>query len=111
MKDHQVAQFVNELTQVAKTYGQTQQLRDRISEVVGKTLQVGHRASVLVPGVEELPSHVQAQEAAQRIRETRTQLSLQLREQLHAIRSKDKKYMLRMLDDDDQVCHTDDAKR
>lgn len=39
MKDHEIAQFVNQLTEVAKRYGQTQQLRDRISHVVLERLK------------------------------------------------------------------------
>ena len=38
MKDHEIAQLVSELTQVAKDYGQTQQLRARISEIVVKAV-------------------------------------------------------------------------
>ncbi len=38
MKDHEIAQFVNELTKAAKTYGQTQQLRARIAEIVKRNL-------------------------------------------------------------------------
>lgn len=41
MKDHEIAQFVNQLTEVARTYGHTQQLRDRISEVVHRRLEHG----------------------------------------------------------------------
>jgi hypothetical protein len=34
IKDHQIAQAVNELTAIAREYGHSQQLRDRISRVV-----------------------------------------------------------------------------
>jgi hypothetical protein len=34
MKDHEIAQLVNELVEVAKTYWHTQQLRERISRLV-----------------------------------------------------------------------------
>lgn len=34
VKDHQIAQAVNELTEIARRYHDTQQLRDRISKVV-----------------------------------------------------------------------------
>ena len=34
MKDHQVAKLINDLTDVAKTYAHTEQLRDRISQLV-----------------------------------------------------------------------------
>ena len=44
MKDHEIAQFVNELTAVAKSFGQTQQLRDRLSEVVHRRLEHGRYA-------------------------------------------------------------------
>ena len=36
MKDHEIREFVNELTVVAKKYGQTQQLREQILAVVNK---------------------------------------------------------------------------
>lgn len=39
MKHHEIAKLVNELTKVAKQYGQTQQLRERIANVVVPTLQ------------------------------------------------------------------------
>lgn len=42
LKDHEVAQLVNELTRIGRVYGQTQQLRDRISQVVCSTLEVGN---------------------------------------------------------------------
>jgi len=34
MKDHEIAQFVNDLTDIAKTFGQTQQLREHIRSTV-----------------------------------------------------------------------------
>ncbi len=34
MKDHEIRELVNELTQVARDYGQTQQLRDRIAGII-----------------------------------------------------------------------------
>lgn len=34
MKDHEIRELVNELTKIAKEYGQTQQLRQRILGVV-----------------------------------------------------------------------------
>ena len=39
MKDHEVAQFVNELTTIAKEYGNTQQLREHISKCVKSHLE------------------------------------------------------------------------
>ena len=39
MKDHEITLLVNELTKVARTYGQTEQLRARIAEVVIKTIK------------------------------------------------------------------------
>lgn len=36
MKDHEIAQFINELRDVAVEYGSTQQLRERIATVVKK---------------------------------------------------------------------------
>lgn len=36
MKDHEIAQFINELRDVAVMYGNTQQLRERIATVVKK---------------------------------------------------------------------------
>lgn len=39
MKPHEIAKLVNELTKVAKQYGQTQQLRERIAYVVVPALQ------------------------------------------------------------------------
>ncbi|MCY1206582.1 hypothetical protein D9M72_181550 [compost metagenome] len=41
LKDHQIAKLVNDLRDVAKEYGQTQQLRERIAEVV-RTALGGH---------------------------------------------------------------------
>ncbi len=38
-KDHEIAQFVNRLTQIAQEFGQTQQLRERISQEVLATLR------------------------------------------------------------------------
>lgn len=40
MKDHEIAQFVNGLTTIAREYGQTQQLRERISQLVHDALKV-----------------------------------------------------------------------
>lgn len=34
MKDHELRELIDTLTQIAKVYGQTQQLRQRISEAV-----------------------------------------------------------------------------
>ncbi len=34
MKDHEIRELVNKLTDVAREYGQTQQLRERIARVV-----------------------------------------------------------------------------
>jgi hypothetical protein len=34
LKDHQIAQTVNALTAIARDYGQTQQLRDRIANII-----------------------------------------------------------------------------
>lgn len=39
MKDHEIAKLVNDLTAVAREYGQTQQLRDRISQLVVTALR------------------------------------------------------------------------
>ncbi|QFZ84560.1 hypothetical protein GFK26_18195 [Variovorax paradoxus] len=38
LKDHQIAKLVNDLRDVAKEYGQSQQLRERIAEVVRAAL-------------------------------------------------------------------------
>lgn len=38
MKPHEMREFVNRLTKIAKDYGQTQQLRERIAGEVVKTL-------------------------------------------------------------------------
>ncbi len=46
MKDHEIAQFVTELTKAAKTYGQTQQLRARIAEIVKRNLSQYVESSV-----------------------------------------------------------------
>jgi hypothetical protein len=40
LKDHEIREMVNELTQVAKEYAGTQQLRERISEVVQGTIRI-----------------------------------------------------------------------
>lgn len=39
MKDHEIAQLVNELTKVAKEFHATQQLRERISQLVIKAVK------------------------------------------------------------------------
>lgn len=39
LKDHEIARLVNELTDVARKYAGTQQLRGQISEVVVKALR------------------------------------------------------------------------
>lgn len=39
LKDHELADFVNQLTKVANKYGNTQQLRAQISEVVHDKLR------------------------------------------------------------------------
>ncbi len=39
IKDHQIAESVNELTVVARQYGHTQQLRERIAQVVRKLVR------------------------------------------------------------------------
>lgn len=41
LKDHQIAELVNELTVVAKEYANTQQLRERISGTVLRALKPG----------------------------------------------------------------------
>lgn len=43
MKDHEIRELVSELTQVAREYGQTQQLRERIRGVVLPRLAEPHR--------------------------------------------------------------------
>ena len=44
MKDHEIAKLVNTLTEIAKVYGQTQQLRSRISvavtDAINKSLNI-----------------------------------------------------------------------
>lgn len=39
MKDHEIAQLVNDLTQVAREFGATQQLRERIAAVIVPVLK------------------------------------------------------------------------
>ncbi len=39
LKDHEIAQLVNALTQVARDYHHTQQLREQISKLVNKALK------------------------------------------------------------------------
>jgi len=39
MKDHEIAALVNELRDVAVTYGQTQQLRERIAHIIVPVLK------------------------------------------------------------------------
>lgn len=39
MKDHEIAQFVNELTAAAQKYAETQQLREHIREVVMRHIE------------------------------------------------------------------------
>jgi hypothetical protein len=38
MKDHEIAALVNDLTSIAREFGQTQQLRERISQRVASAL-------------------------------------------------------------------------
>lgn len=45
LKDHQIAQLVNNLTTIARTYHGTQQLRQRISQCVCEALQVAAPAT------------------------------------------------------------------
>lgn len=40
MKEHEVAKLINDLTEIARTYGHTQQLRERISYRVHEALIV-----------------------------------------------------------------------
>lgn len=40
MKDHELRQYINDLTQVAKDFGQTQQLRERIAILVKEIVAV-----------------------------------------------------------------------
>lgn len=42
MKDHEIAKLVNKLTEIAKTYGQTEQLRCRISEIILDECELGN---------------------------------------------------------------------
>lgn len=44
MKDHEIAKLVGELTDTAKEYGQTQQVRERIAGLVVGPLKVGEAA-------------------------------------------------------------------
>lgn len=39
MKDHEIAAIVGELTKIARTYGATQQLRDRIAHFIVPVLR------------------------------------------------------------------------
>ncbi|AOZ65430.1 hypothetical protein [Klebsiella phage vB_KpnS-VAC51] len=39
MKDHEIAQLVNKLTEAAKTYAHTQQLRAHMSRIVKEALK------------------------------------------------------------------------
>ena len=39
MKDHEIAQLVNKLTEAAKTYAHTQQLRAHMSRIVNEALR------------------------------------------------------------------------
>jgi hypothetical protein len=43
MKDHKIAQFTNELRDIAKTYAGAEQLRSRISGVVSKYIASADR--------------------------------------------------------------------
>lgn len=47
MKHHEIRELVNELTKIAQDYGQTQQLRDRISRCVQRAVS---------PQVAQLPT-------------------------------------------------------
>lgn len=48
MKDHEIAQMVNDLTDVAKTYAGSQQLRARISNVVIDHVKGLHKELVYI---------------------------------------------------------------
>lgn len=39
MKDHEIRELVNRLTEAARTYGQTQQLRAHMSRIVNEALK------------------------------------------------------------------------
>lgn len=51
MKDHEIAQLVNKLTEAAKTYAHTQQLRAHMSRIVNEALrhEKDNRRCVLPP--------------------------------------------------------------
>ena len=44
MKPHIFAQMVNEVRDSARQYGQTEQFRDRVAEILGKYVHVEHDA-------------------------------------------------------------------
>lgn len=48
MKDHEIAKLVNDLTDVAKTYADTRQLRARISKVVIHHIHGLHKELVYI---------------------------------------------------------------
>lgn len=48
MKDHEKAKLVNELTAIAKQYGQTQQLRDRIAHCVLPAIDAASQCTEIV---------------------------------------------------------------
>lgn len=52
MKDHEIAQVINDITHVARVYGQTQQIRERIREVLFPVLDSGKQKRKPLSGAE-----------------------------------------------------------
>lgn len=46
MKDHEKAKFINDLTEIAKMYGHTEQLRERISHLVHDVLEKENKVNM-----------------------------------------------------------------
>lgn len=74
LKDHEIAQFVNRLTVIGKTYGHTQQLRENISQEVLATLRPTPRQ--------------EARDAVSQIRATRTEENMTMQDAIREAKEK-----------------------
>lgn len=136
MKDHEIAQVVNQLTAIGKTYGHTQQLRDRIAAVVvpllkpkeepktmliapfcigkkcscqpGNCAEVGMRPDTAVTVyIHDHSPAKPAREAVAEIRAQRSEFIANMNEKLRASREHDRKALLSLIDDETQICYTE----
>lgn len=134
MKDHEISQVVNQLTEVARTFGQSQQLRERISQLIvpllkpeepktmliapfcigkkcscgpGNCAEVGMRPDTAVTVyVHDHSPAKEVRDGVQEIRERRTHLNMKIRELVQVARNRDYKRMQLERPDGEQFCHT-----